>query len=131
MGGGVWWPLVAVILAVMGSRTVVVGITSLLCASGARPWRPGWRCVLVWAGLRGAVSLAAALSVPRALPARDLVLALTFGVVLYTLLVQGATTRAAAWRAGWRPATRCRPAWSDHRVWPHATAQGSAAGSEC
>jgi CPA1 family monovalent cation:H+ antiporter len=42
----------------------------------------------VWAGLRGAVSLAAALSVPGTLPARDLVLALTFGVVLYMLLVQ-------------------------------------------
>jgi NhaP-type Na+/H+ or K+/H+ antiporter len=57
MGGGVWWPLVAVILGVMGSRAVVVGITSLLSASRARPWRTGWRRVLVWAGLRGAVSL--------------------------------------------------------------------------
>lgn len=53
-----------------------------------------WQLVLVWAGLRGAVSLAAALSLPAALPARDLLVTLTFGVVLFTLVVQGFTTRA-------------------------------------
>jgi hypothetical protein len=41
----------------------------------------------VWTRLRGAVSLAAALSLPDDLHARDLVLALTFDVILFTLLV--------------------------------------------
>lgn len=46
---------------------------------------------LFWAGLRGAVSLAVVLSLPVDLPNRTLLLNMTFGVVLFTLLVQGLT----------------------------------------
>jgi CPA1 family monovalent cation:H+ antiporter len=57
----------------------------------------GWRnAVLVgWAGMRGAVSLAAALALPltvadgRPFPARDQLIAVTFGVILFTLVGQG------------------------------------------
>lgn len=60
---------------------------------------PSWQAVFVggWAGLRGAVTLAAALSIPLTLPdgspfpARDLVLFFASGVVLTTLLLQGTT----------------------------------------
>lgn len=60
---------------------------------------PSWQSVLVagWAGMRGAVTLAAALSIPLTLPdgspvpGRDLVIALAFGVILVTLLLQGTT----------------------------------------
>ena len=47
--------------------------------------------VLWWGGLRGAVSVALALSVPESLPGRDVVIATVFGTVLFTLLVQGLT----------------------------------------
>jgi Na+/H+ antiporter len=47
--------------------------------------------VMSWAGMRGVVSLAAALSLPEGLPGRDLVLAATFAVILVTVLVQGST----------------------------------------
>jgi monovalent cation/hydrogen antiporter len=52
--------------------------------------------VVGWAGMRGAVSLAAALALPLTvgggpLPERDLVLFLTFAVILVTLLGQGLT----------------------------------------
>ena len=47
--------------------------------------------VLWWGGLRGAVSVALALSVPENLPGRDVVIATVFGTVLFTLLVQGLT----------------------------------------
>ena len=47
--------------------------------------------VMSWAGMRGVVSMAAALSLPEALPGRDFVLAATFGVILMTVLVQGTT----------------------------------------
>lgn len=61
--------------------------------------RPGWRSVLVagWAGMRGTVTLAAALSIPlmlpdgTAFPFRDIVLFLAFGVIAVTLLLQGTT----------------------------------------
>ena len=52
------------------------------------------RIVLGWAGMRGAVSLAAALSVPAAVPARDRILVTTFVVIAVTLLAQGATLPA-------------------------------------
>jgi len=62
----------------------------------------GWRAktVLAWSGMRGAVSLAAALAIPlstdagAAFPDRDLIIFLTFGVILGTLVVQGLTLPA-------------------------------------
>jgi monovalent cation/hydrogen antiporter len=52
------------------------------------------RLVLGWSGMRGAVSLAAALALPRDFPMRDLILFLTFAVILATLVVQGLTLPA-------------------------------------
>ncbi len=58
---------------------------------------PPWRNVVVlsWAGMRGVISLAAALALPLQMasgapfPQRDLILFLTFSVILATLVVQG------------------------------------------
>jgi CPA1 family monovalent cation:H+ antiporter len=47
--------------------------------------------IMSWAGLRGVVSLAAALSLPDGFPGRDFILAVTFAVILVTVLVQGTT----------------------------------------
>ncbi|WP_300598861.1 Na+/H+ antiporter [Niabella sp.] len=47
--------------------------------------------VMGWTGMRGVVSLAAALSVPVAFPQRNLILFITFLVILLTLVVQGLT----------------------------------------
>lgn len=49
--------------------------------------------VLCWGGLRGSVSIALALSVPDILPEREKTIAIVFGVVLFTLLVQGLTIK--------------------------------------
>jgi monovalent cation/hydrogen antiporter len=55
------------------------------------------RLPVAWSGFRGGVSLAAALAVPVAMddgsrfPGRDLIIVVTFGVILVTLLVQGLT----------------------------------------
>ncbi len=49
--------------------------------------------VLWWGGLRGSVSIALALSVPKILGEREEIIATVFGVVLFTLLVQGLTTK--------------------------------------
>jgi NhaP-type Na+/H+ or K+/H+ antiporter len=59
------------------------------------PWQES--LVMVWSGMRGAVSLAAALAVPLvtdtgdAFPGRDLILFLTFSAILATLVLQGLT----------------------------------------
>ncbi len=63
----------------------------------ARDPYPGWRHVLIvaWTGLRGGISLAASLALPLSIqkgapfPERDLLIALTFGVILVTLVGQG------------------------------------------
>jgi CPA1 family monovalent cation:H+ antiporter len=49
--------------------------------------------ILWWSGLRGSVSIALALSVPEMLPGRQAIIETVFGVVLFTLLVQGLTTQ--------------------------------------
>ncbi|MCE6990383.1 Na+/H+ antiporter [Dyadobacter sp. CY323] len=58
--------------------------------------RPSWQTVFIvgWSGMRGVVSLASALSVPlflngAAFPHRDLILFITFVVILFTLVLQG------------------------------------------
>ncbi len=61
--------------------------------------RPGWKAPLIsgWAGMRGVVSLAAALSIPlvtigsQPFPYRNLILFITFIVILVTLVLQGLT----------------------------------------
>lgn len=64
-----------------------------------REAKPSWQQVLIvgWAGMRGVISLAAALALPNTLlngqpfPARDLILFITFIVILVTLVIQGLT----------------------------------------
>jgi CPA1 family monovalent cation:H+ antiporter len=58
-----------------------------------RERRASWRMRLVggWSGMRGAVSLAAALALAQDFPQRDIVLFLTFAVIFATLVVQGLT----------------------------------------
>ncbi len=47
--------------------------------------------IMSWAGMRGVVSLAAALSLPVDFAGRDFILATTFAVILVTVILQGAT----------------------------------------
>ena len=61
---------------------------------------PGWYHVLFWSGLRGAVAVAAALALPVDVPQRDLLQGVTFGIVLFTLLVQGTTAGLVVRRSG-------------------------------
>jgi monovalent cation/hydrogen antiporter len=76
----------------------------------AREVRPSTSAVFVvsWAGMRGTVTLAAALSIPLALPdgspfpGRDIVIFLAFGVIVMTLLLQGTTLEAVIHRLGLR-----------------------------
>jgi CPA1 family monovalent cation:H+ antiporter len=54
---------------------------------------PNWRHVTIvaWTGMRGVVSLAAALALPETFPGRNLIMFLTFTIILVTLVLQGLT----------------------------------------
>jgi monovalent cation/hydrogen antiporter len=136
--------VVFVSVAVILARFVWVFAASLLPGSprrvvASRDSRLAWRLTFVvsWTGLRGAVSLAAALALPAQFPERNLILLLTFAVILVTLVGQGLTlplvlrrvgwdgaeldgdestsARAAAYQAGLAEVERARPDWPTHQ----------------
>lgn len=75
---------------VFGSDVIGGTVRQLLGRFPART-SPATSLVLSWAGMRGVVTLAVALALPETMPGRDLILAAAFGVILVTVLVQGAT----------------------------------------
>jgi len=64
-----------------------------------RPMRRGLIPVLTWCGLRGGISVAMVLSLP-AFPLKDVLLASTYAVVVFSVLVQGLTIRRVLVRYG-------------------------------
>lgn len=84
-------PLAVAIVAVLLSRGVVVYGLGLTVLPLVRRLPREWLHAIFWAGPRGAVSLAVVLALPPELPARPLLINLTFGVVLFTLLTQTLT----------------------------------------
>lgn len=86
--GSLWGVLGAAVIVLVGRAVAVYSLS--VAANGLGERIPGpWQHVLVWAGLRGALSMALVLGLPATLPGRDLLVVLTFGVVLLSLLVQG------------------------------------------
>ncbi|WP_323122035.1 Na+/H+ antiporter [Burkholderia alba] len=88
--------ILAVLAAVIGSRFVWIFAVEVLklptrLAGGSR--RADWKAatVMSWAGMRGVVTLAIALSLPEEMPGRDLILVASFAVILVTVLLQGTT----------------------------------------
>ena len=92
------WPIaVAFVAAVIARACAVYLLLPWLRGALRVPWR--FQPVVVWGGLRGAVSLALMLSIPltlrggHAFPDRDTLRLLTFGVVGVSLVLQGLTMR--------------------------------------
>ncbi len=83
--------VIGVRMAWMFAATVLPGGHRLVGA--ARRSNRSWRetTVIGWAGMRGAVSLAAALALPQSFPQRDLLVFITFAVIVATLVGQGLT----------------------------------------
>lgn len=98
-------PSLVVLLVLFVSRFVWMfgsdGVIAAAHAAGLRRHTPlGARAstVLSWAGVRGVVTLALALSVPEAFPGRDFILVAAFVVILGTVLVQATTfERVIGW----------------------------------
>lgn len=90
---GNWWAISLAIAAVLLGRVLsiylFVPISNLFTEK--IPWR--WQHVFVWGGLRGALALALALSLDSSFPYREQILDLTFGVVIFSIVVQGLTIK--------------------------------------
>jgi monovalent cation/hydrogen antiporter len=103
LGSAIGYGLIIAIVLI-GTRLLCTFGTSILMKVLSRfvtvsDPNPGWKGPLIfgWAGMRGVVSLASALSIPLLTPAgqpfpyRDLILFITFIVILITLVFQGLT----------------------------------------
>lgn len=94
------------VIAILAGRALVVygllgGASRLISLTEHRRGVPiAWLHILFWAGLRGAVAVAMALSLPIDFPQRTLLQEITFGIILFTLLVQGTTVEWVIDRVG-------------------------------
>jgi CPA1 family monovalent cation:H+ antiporter len=113
------WPAEALALAgtLIAARMLWVFPLSVVVQRRSGTRRPSWAvpAVVSWAGTRGVVPLAAALSIPLTsasgapLPRRDLILVLATAVIVVSLVVQGLTLEPLA-----RVAGIARPAAARH-----------------
>lgn len=89
-------PLVVIACRLAWVNVVTWVVRALDRRESQRARRASWRqrTILGWAGMRGAVSLAAALALPADFPAREQILLITFAVILATLVFQGLTLPA-------------------------------------
>lgn len=104
-------PIVVIIAAMTLARFAWVfgadAVTWAIRTSGIKRYAPlGPKCstVLSWAGMRGVVTLAVALSVPATFPGRDFMLVAAFAVILATVLIQGMSLGSVIRWAGLREA---------------------------
>jgi monovalent cation:H+ antiporter, CPA1 family len=88
---GVAVPLIVAILVVTLSRGAAVYPLCALFRRSARAIEPRMQHILFWGGLRGALSLALVLGLPEDTPRRSEITAVAFGVVAFSIIVQGIT----------------------------------------
>lgn len=82
--------LVAFVAVVAGRALVITAVTALLQRTKERiPW--AWSAVLTWGGLKGGLSMVLVLGIPVDFPHRTLLVNMTFGVVVLSILLQGLT----------------------------------------
>jgi CPA1 family monovalent cation:H+ antiporter len=79
----------AIIPLVLLARYVSVGLP-LMIMGRFRRVTPGVVQVMTWGGLRGGISVALALSLPFSIE-RDIILAITYAVVIFSIIIQGLT----------------------------------------
>jgi len=82
--------LVAYLVVTAGRALIIFGASSLLRRTRERiPW--AWSVILTWGGLRGGLPMVLVLSLPKDFSHRELLVSMTFGVVILSILVHGLT----------------------------------------
>ena len=95
-----WLAIAIAIPAALAGRALAVFGCGAMTRPLARPVPMGWQYILVWGGLRGAIAVVLVLSLPLSLPYWWTIQSMVFGVVLFSLLVQGTTTGGLIGRHG-------------------------------
>ena len=95
-----WQAILVAYLVVTGGRAMIIfGASALLRRTRERiPW--AWSVILTWGGLRGALPMVLVLSLPKGFAHRDLLVSMTFGVVIISILVHGLTMSPLLRRLG-------------------------------
>ena len=86
----VWLCGLAMASVVLLARLIAVGVPVSLLRLAGGDFHPHAIKIFTWGGLRGGISVALALSIPPS-PERDLIVAVTYAIVVLSILVQGLT----------------------------------------
>jgi CPA1 family monovalent cation:H+ antiporter len=98
--GAVWVSVAVVTLLVLLGRAIAVYGCCLPFARSRWRIATAHQHVLVWGGLRGALALALVFALPSDIPRRDTVVTVVFGIVAFSVIVQGLTMPALLRRLG-------------------------------
>ncbi|CQR73528.1 Na(+)/H(+) antiporter NhaG [Sporomusa ovata DSM 2662] len=93
-------PVLVAAAVVLAARALSVYSLSALLSAVGQVIPSRWRHVLVWSGLRGALSMAMVLGISPVVPERDILIPVIFGVVLLSLVGQGLTIEPLVARLG-------------------------------
>jgi len=83
-----WLTGIAMAVLVLLARLIAVAVPISILRKMKRDFHPHAVKILTWGGLRGGISVALALSIPAG-PERDLIVAVTYVIVVLSILVQG------------------------------------------
>jgi CPA1 family monovalent cation:H+ antiporter len=95
-----WREIVLAFLAMFIARAGIVALLALAKRASSDPFPHGWPTILTWGGLRGALSLVLALSLPADIPNRATIVSITVGAVALSLILQGFTVPLVVARFG-------------------------------
>jgi len=102
--------LVAYLAVTVGRVLVILAVSALLRITRERIPR-AWSVILMWGGLRGGVCMVLVLGLPPSFPHRPLLVTMTFGVVVLSILGQGLTMTPLLQRLGVVSARAARTAY--------------------
>lgn len=101
------------IAAMLGARAIVTYGLVPISNRFSHPLPPRWQHVLFWGGLRGSLSIALVLSLPKAIEARSELISMIFGAVIFSLLGQGLSISPLLRKLGF---TRPEPKLREYEV---------------
>lgn len=85
-----WLPIAASVLIVLVARFVAVYVSLYKDKDIPAAWKP----IIAWGGLKGSLSIALLLGIAPSFEGREMLLAMTFSNVVFSLLIQGTTLKA-------------------------------------